>query len=734
MKPLLGHIIENHIPQSVLSQRNEQKSWAYGYDDQYDLVIISKDGTLGDIYEIENLKIGLPRVPSDKSLIINHDKKKKDQKWERTTLPKGLREENQFAYESYILEEYRRREQGVFVYINGEPEYFSGAFYFFLQWFSIGRSYPDFRYTQRDLMLFWEACVADPRSYGILYVKNRRLGWSTLQQSESINRGTNYRDGLIGIISKTGTDAKSHFRKIVQGFRRIPFFFKPQTDGTDNPKTELSFTKPAKRITHKTKADYQDDQALDTYIRWYNTDLNSMDSERIAPIMIIDEPGKFPKQVPFSEYWSVAKECLVEGLEIVGKAMVGSTINPPDKGGREFEVVWKDSDINKRNANNQTSSGLYRIFIPAEYNLRGFFDQYGYPILDDPEKPIINNENKTIYIGAKTYLNNKEDSLRDDPDKLASQKRKYPRTITDAFRSNNTQCAFNSQKLYEQLDWIKQEMPDTIYQTGDLIWEDGIQDGKVRFVQNPKGRFKIAWHPPHDIANRYAVSSHGKKPVNEHLGAFGCDPYNRGKTADGRGSQGAIHGLTKANMEGVPSYFFFLEYLARPEKVEVFYEDLIKVMVYYSMPAAIEQSNDELLRLLKSRGYRSFVLNRKVSSPKDLTPTEIELGGFPAQSKKLGDSQFYAVEAYINDHIGKATENLYRDIGQIGKMYFQQTLEQWLETDPENRTKYDAYISSSLAMIANQRSFVQKTTTQKVIYTNPFTKYNNQGSVSVIKH
>lgn len=726
MKPLLGKYVKI-VPENVLRERNNAKTWKYGYNKEYDIVIISKDGTLGEIYNLRDINIGFPAQPPKKK-ITNYKRPLYLQKWERKPLPKGISKDNEHLFEDYILEEYRRRTEGMFIYINGEIEYLPGSFYFFLQWFSIGRIYPHFRMTQRDLMLFWEACYADPRCYGILYVKNRRLGWSTLQQSEVNNRATIYRDGLVGIISKTGKDAKSAFRKVVQGFRKLPFFFRPETDGTTNPKTELAFSKPAKRITHKTRGDYdEEDEALNTFVQWYNTDLNSMDSERIAPVQIIDEPGKFPKNVPFSEYWDVAKECLVEGVEIVGKAMVGSTINPPNQGGKEFKIVWDASDYNERNANDQTKSGLYRIFIPAEYNYRGFFDEFGFPILEDPEKPIMNNEGKLVSTGAITHLNNIEASLKGDPEKLAGQKRKYPRTIIDAFRSTDTSCAFNAGKLYEQIDWVNHEMPQSMVQVGDLHWEDGVQDGNVVFSPNPSGLFRVAWHPPKEIRNNVEKNGTGRHPGNAHLGALGCDPYNRTTTVDGRGSQGSIHGKTKANMQGVPSNFFFMEYIGRPAKVEYFFEDMIKAMVYWGMPAAIEQSNDEFLRLIKTRGYRPFMLTRPGVPWKDLTPTERELGGFPAQGTKIADSQFYAVESFINDHVGRAHVNNHRKIGEIGKMYFERTLTQWLKVDPDNRTDFDAYISSSLACIATQRVLTAKPTTAREVFTNPFSTFNARG-------
>ena len=53
-------ILDDYIPKNVLTTKNRHKSWEYGYDPKYDLVVISKDGTIGQIYDINSVKIALP--------------------------------------------------------------------------------------------------------------------------------------------------------------------------------------------------------------------------------------------------------------------------------------------------------------------------------------------------------------------------------------------------------------------------------------------------------------------------------------------------------------------------------------------------------------------------------------------------------------------------------------------------------------------------------------------------
>lgn len=732
----LGHKIEEPvIDNKTRLIRNKAKQWKYGYDESIDTVIISKDGTLGEVYVINGLKIGFPQCPKHKD-ILNWDKTQINQKWERQEMPKGLNDETQFdiEYSEFIEEQFKRREEGLWIYINGIPIYITGVYWFFIQWIREGSKYPRFRIIQSELMIFWEACKADERCYGINYVKNRRFGWSALCFTELIYAGTQNEDKILGMISKKGKDAKKIFNRMIRSFKRLPCFFLPVWDGTTTPKTELILSEPTKKRKAGEKID--EGEGLNTEISWHNTEMNAMDGEEIFRSMI-DEAGKFPKDVPFSEYWSVVQTSHTIGSDIVGRAMVGSTVNALKKGGAEYKSVYDDSNPSERTENGETKSGLYRIFIPAKYCLAGFFDVYGFSIVENPEKPLLNDLNKIVKIGSKTYLKNKLDALINTPDKYNERLRQFPDSDRDAFRDEASDCSFNLMKIMEQIDHNENELSENEVERGNFTWKDGIQDSEVIWRPDSiNGRFWIArgCHPSPEFRNKKE-----KKMINgvlawaptaSHIGSIGVDPYNRSKTVDGRGSLGAIHLFTKTNTSHLPNETFILEYLDRPRTVELFYEDLIMVSHYYSMPFLCELSNEKILKDNKDRGYRHFSMNNPFKSFKDLSPTELELGGAPPQDTKIGDQQFYAIEAYIEDYIGVARDNSKRLIGEMGYMPFTRTLTQWKDVDPTARTKYDAYISSSLAIIANQKRIISAPPPEKPIGI-PFERFDNTGLISI---
>jgi len=59
----LYRVVEGLIPANALNNKNRVRSWLYGYNEQYDVVVISKTGQIGQIINISGLNIALPPPP-----------------------------------------------------------------------------------------------------------------------------------------------------------------------------------------------------------------------------------------------------------------------------------------------------------------------------------------------------------------------------------------------------------------------------------------------------------------------------------------------------------------------------------------------------------------------------------------------------------------------------------------------------------------------------------------------
>ena len=737
MENNLYKISNSHISKNALVSRNRAKKWRYGYDKKYDLVVISKDGVIGDIYDINGLKIAIPKAPRD----IDDT----DDKWVASDYPKDLsrvrtifdwnRKDNKFKsqYVDLIEREFDRREDGHWFMNDGSPTYVTGTHYMYLQWTKIDIGRPDFRESNRIFYIFWEACKADIRCFGICYLKNRRSGFSFMSSSEATNTGTIVRDSRIGILSKTGSDAKKMFTdKVVPIIRNYPFFFKPIQDGMDNPKSELAFRVPASKITRKNMDEEKTDdiEGLDTTIDWKNTSDNSYDGEKLL-LLVHDESGKWEKPENILNNWRVTKTCLRLGSRIIGKCMMGSTSNALSKGGNNFKKLYMDSDPAVRSANGQTKSGLYSLFIPMEWNYEGYMDQHGWPVFEDPAKAVVGVDGEMIENGVITYWNNEIAALKSDPDALNEYYRQFPRTESHAFRDESRQSIFNLTKIYQQIDYNDSLIRERVITRGYFHWKGGEKDTEVIWTPDRKGRFVISWVP--DIKYRNNVIERGgvKYPGNNHMGSFGCDPYDISGVVGGGGSNGALHGLTKFHMEDAPSNEFFLEYVARPKTAEIFFEEVLMACIFYGMPILAENNKARLLYHFKNRGYRGFSMNRPDKHKKRLSKTELELGGIPNSSEDVKQAHASAIESYIEEYVGFDSEGVYRDSGNIGSMYFTRTLEDWAKFEINNRTKYDASISSGLAIMANKKYvFDNKKKDSKISI--KFVRYDNRGNRSEI--
>ena len=734
-KQSLYKILDNHIKPKIINRMNRYKKWKYGYDKEHDVIVISKTGEIGEIYEIQNLKIALPKAKNIHRF--------EDNKWTKFEYPKALAriktvfdwrqypEDFKTKWYDYIDNEFTRREEGFWFYNKDVPTYISGTHYMYLQWSKIDVGAPDFRESNRLFFIFWEACKADSRSYGMCYLKNRRSGFSFMASGEVVNLATISSDSRYGILSKSGPDAKKMFTdKVVPISVNYPFFFKPTQDGMDRPKTELAYRVPASKFTRRSITSTGDEalqelEGLDTTIDWKNTGDNSYDGEKLK-LLVHDESGKWEKPNNILNNWRVTKTTLRLGSRIIGKCMMGSTSNALDKGGRNFKKLYDDSDVTKRNRNGQTSSGLYSLFIPMEWNYEGYIDSFGVPVFNTPDTEVQGPQGEFIDLGVIEYWENEVDGLKDDQDALNEFYRQFPRTTKHAFRDESKSSLFNLTKIYQQIDFNEDSNNKSAVTQGNFLWENGIKDTRVIFAPSNQGRFFITWIPDANLQNRYIEKNGIKYAGNEHMGAFGCDPYDISGTVDKRGSNGSLHGLTKFSMENAPADHFFLEYIARPQTAEIFFEDVLMACVFYGMPILVENNKPRLLYHFKRRGYRGFAMNRPDKVWNKLSVTEKEIGGIPNSSEDIKQAHAAAIESYIENSIGFNGDS-------YGDLYFQRTLEDWAAFDINNRTSHDASISSGLAIMAcNKNRYAPVSRRKRKPIDLGIKKYDNKGTLSKI--
>lgn len=720
------------MEKSVYIQRNKKKEWAYGKYKDIDpnFMCISKDGTLGEIYKVGSLFIGLPS--SEGKEVLNSEKIDDMSFWERTEIPDDFLEleenyrtdladatsQNQKSsirfkykedrllllrrYSKFVNQEYDRRKNGLFVKIDDQTIYLTGSNYMFLNYYFLTDSnmYPLFRTTATHTWWHWEACRADDDVFGEMRFKSRRVAWTSEAASEALNCMTLTKYANIPIVSERSTLAQELFQsKIVDPFKYYPTYFKPViSDPNDLPKTKLE-------ITHDTP------HKETSRIKTYPTKLTSYDSTRVVWFAINDEVFKL-EEVDFSDFRSRHKRCYNKSKEVKPKGKFGSTIGDKKINTESARFEWENSDPTKRDKTGATNTGLIALFVDSCYTWAeyGFFDKWGYPIVHDPEEPIINEIGQIIEYGAITKWNIDEANAKKMTKKseLNSFYRNVPRTIEHALRhEGGLNNDFDADNLNNHMDYLDQipesEWPGIIFR-GNLDWVGEKFNSDVRWIPNPKGKFKTTWIPPKELQNKYTMRDfHGKRvkmPDNGDIGVFGCDPYDMmGKPSDG-GSDGAIVGFTKFNMAGAPSHSFFLIYKHRPDKRDDHYEDVIKACQFFGFYALVESNKARLLEFMYDNGYTGFALRRQDKKYKDLSDQEKKIGGIPSSVPVIED-QMSGLQDYILDNIGI---NLEEDC----KCFFKELIKELIKMDVKKRKEFDLGVAAGMAKMGSQYKVKQR--------------------------
>lgn len=739
---------ERFANQEFYPLKNYYKQW---YDAKTDAIMICPLGTKGEVITLDNLKIMLPARPANKRKILFHRYKTEDQHWRRIEPPAGLIPENEDQYADFILQEFKRRREGVWFFNKGTPVYLTPAHYMGLQWNQMKDTggYKEFRYAQAKMYYFTQACVVDPRCLGELFVKGRRTGFTEEIIDIFINDSTSTKNALFGITSKTGEDGFAVFDKYSYGIQNLPFFFVPVVKGKIDDVQKMVFGKVSENTKEaKQKKDTQTTDYLNTRVDYMASTTLAYDSKKLTRYLC-DEMGKRERPQNIIDHLDNVRPTMITGGRIVGKFFGGSTLNPKDKGGAEYEVLYYGSDVTKRNANGRTGTGLYSFFLPAHKNYEDFTDKYGvcHEVLAEGEF-FYNAQGIKMTQGSLQFLNHEFAAAKNMGSKVYNNRRRMdPITIEDAFRDELSTQIFNIEKINQQLNYNRDINAEHTLVRGNFEWKEGIKNTTVIWKPNEKGRFLVSWIPEKHMQNVFVIKPNGicpgmsKFPLNDNVGCFGLDPYDQTAVIDSKlvstdngveynlGSKGAMHGLTGFNLGNVPSNSFFLEYIARPKEADMFFDDVLMACVFYGMPILVENNKKLLLKHFKVNGYRGFCLNRFDKEVNRLSPDEKELGGIPNTSADIINQHWTGIEKYIEDYIGEYDveegQEPIREIGMMGNMPFTRTLQDWIKFKVEDRTKYDASISSGLAIMAvNRHKYKFKNLTPERVKIR-ITKYQN---------
>jgi hypothetical protein len=686
-----------------------------------------------DDRDLTELKLDLPTCPAFHT-IDGWGLEAKDQYFRPPHLPRRLKElqdkyetideiwteleNNKDVYEleiEYIMKQWQYRLNGYWFFNNGKPTYIDGWHWFYCSVWRIDVGLPKYRSRDRKFFLFARMVYTDTKTfqdvnekgeaipnydhgyfdfvetggrvhYGFNYPKHRREG--ATYKAECINYEIISRTigAWGGIQSMNEVQARKCFLKhLISPWKKLPFYFKPEYNGSTSPKKELTFEPPARRLSSKGSI-IGGSIGLESMINFGPADAGTYDGDKLY-VHHDDEVGKLKKGLSCWDRHLVVKECLVMGSEIIGFTIKTSTVGEMERGGGKiFKHQCQMSNYFVRTPNGQTRSGLCTLFIPACEGLQGFIDRYGESVIDKPTK----EQEKYIgrKIGAKQYLLNRRKGYIDagDYEGLSEEIRLYPMSFTECFRTAAKSSGFNMQKLETYIDDLRFRRTDMPIE-GDFKWAGGKRDTVVQFVPRKGGKFRISHQLNIDESNQKVWDDVDQswRPLNTSWGVAGADPFKFNRTEGNRKSNGGGAVVRKAKLKDGDFSMkrkFVCTYSNRTYDKEEYAEDMLCMSVYYGVMMFPEINVDLVWEHFEKRGYAGFLLYR-------VDPKTFESNNTPGANttEKLKQEIFTEFMNFIEYEADEETHiELLEECRDIG--------------GPEELTDFDLFTAAGYALLA----------------------------------
>ena len=717
-----------------------EENYYKGYDQTEGIINIDPHSTKGEIFELDGLKVQIPQAPRNKKDILYWDKKKKDQFWRREELPQGCTPSNPEPFADYILDQFKKRREGVWFYNNGEPTWLSPRHWFQLQWGKMQDDgiYPSYRDAQRKLFYHKEACYVDEMCMGQIFLKSRQTGYTYGMMADSINMVTSRKNITTGLTSMTDDDARKAFGKMVYTFQELPFFFQPIVKGRADSPNQLVFAKPSDASKEsKKKKELTTDGYVNSSTDFQATKEKAYDGQHMK-LYIGDESAKWDR-ADYIEHLNTLLPTTFRGGRVVGKVFLGSTMGKLDKGGEQFKVLYLNSKVLDRQESGFTSTKLYSYFMPAHTNYEYCIDKYGKCWEQTPPKGTMNIFGKEIKKGSIQSIKELYDDAKQQGEvALNAAYRAFPMTENHAMRDEAESCVFNLGKLTDQDDYNDGLAEHKKYVRGNFEWEHDVRFSRVVFYPDPRGRFKVAWMPSaidntlglqNNVVNNRGYFS----PMND-FGCIGVDCYGSYTKGKNKQSRGAAHLYIRSNNKGAPQHKFIFEYLDKPATQDVFNEDILKAAWFYGMPILAENNRRDFVRYTYLNNCRGFNMNRVDKNINELSGDDLTLGGQPMTGQDILTSHENSIRTFIQRRVGVANDSesiKFRPEGEMGDMPFEETIRDWMKFDPNNRTAFDATISSGLAIMGTEREkyVPQRKKTEPKKYVSLLKKYSTKGDI-----
>ena len=492
-------------------------------------------------------------MPEPFEPVYNEGVPKKEQKWVRPKDP-NFSVMSVEEKQNYQLKELFRLENGYHFYNNGELTYLTGAHYGFLKHWDLGGGvYPKYRWSHAQLSYMQDLCKKDDNCYGLVAYTQKRWGKSEMIPSRMLFDSLLKPKASYFLQATKDDKAQALFQRTLNAFlsltNSLPYIYQ------HTYKNDSIFFRQNQTIKRSSdKVSFKDGNY--TRIEALPSKITSIQGERITE-MFIDEFASQELMDMEQLFQTLIAQCTEGTKDIIGKLWLVSTVeNGKAKAVPFSKEIWYASDINKRNKNGRTASGLYRMLIPYYLSDPSFIDDYGNPKEEE----------------AKDYFNNMCEGISDA--KKALLKRQFPEKVEDIFDVNRS-------------GWLEIDVVETLRLREKEL--RGTPQPMYKILRNPTTK-EIVLNPlsKGDSENEFTCQVF-EHPEEHHLYRVGLDATSTDISSTNKNADGSEKGKTKSKytlvvhkITGDNQYIDVANICIRPEKRTMVEKAALWLCMYFN--------------------------------------------------------------------------------------------------------------------------------------------------------
>jgi hypothetical protein len=499
-------------------------------------------------------------------------------------------------------------------------EWIPGSYYFYLNFCKI-ESYDDKtnrkgmyhpKYRDQDHEYFLALDDAKKNGHGVIVLKARRKGFSYMNANVLLHEWTFHPNSENGIGAQHTNYVEDFRRKLILTYSELPSELRNKTLRQDDDIMMSGYKEKVDGVWVE--------KGLKSKIHFRVMDKPDAFRGTSLTWMVFEEAGEFKN---LKKAYIANEECFREGAVQFGVPIIGGTSNQLGNESEDYMEMFYNAE----------QYNLKPLFIPASKVYYPFFD---------------NKTGKSDVEGATEDIikRRKQKEKSGDKSSYYGFLQEMPLKPEDAFMTSG-KTPFDTEKINTQKAHILTNKNLQIVETGKLEWgkdENGRRryGKKPEFIPDMNGSFKVVHHPIYGFKNAHVS---------------GVDPYHIDDSLDQskitRESKGCMVVHRRYINGSIPGDMPVAMYCDRPYSKEDFYENCLKLAVYYDSQILVEYNDDGFLKYFMDNKMHRYLKERPRSADSPYSNVSNRYGiNMKSYQKTL------AVEL-IDEYVKKSIEHIY---------------------------------------------------------------------------